>query len=164
MTRKITVLSMMLLLLALMAVPAVANNGKGQGTPDRVNKGNSLVSKAEPVEGVEVTARSADSEMANFDEEFTYYRVDFDEVVYSTWVYREPARLGGKNTVAELPDAGAASAFWYGVSAPDADGIQHPVGHDGKVIQYFETEDGWRSLSAEFSEGELVHVNGVAAE
>lgn len=141
--------------------PVGAQNGNGQGaSPDR---SNSLRSVAEPVEVNSIEKNTSDKTDENFDEEFTFYKVTFEETAYDKWVYREAARLGGDNFVADDPDT--SSAFWYGVSAPDGNGVQHEINHKGQVTQYFVTDDGVKSLTAQFNgQGELLHVNGVSPQ
>lgn len=135
--------------------------GKGKGPSDRAERGNSLVAISEPAEIESVTAQTSNPDAVNFEDEFTFYRVDFEPVEYDRWVYREPSRLGSDNHVAGSPDA-TASAFWFGVTGPDADGIQHEIVHDGTVWSYYVDDEGSvKHLQAEFSDGELLHVNGV---
>lgn len=131
---------------------ALANNGKG----------NSARSVAEPVEITSVEAEVSDPDAANFDDEFTYYTVRFEEIEYDTWTYREPVRLGGNGDFVD-ETGGTADAFWFGVTAPDEDGIQTEIEHKGQVSMYYETEDGdVYSIIAQFNgKGELLHVNGV---
>lgn len=121
---------------------------------------NVLTLLAEPVELEEgdVEVKTADSNEANFKNDFTYYVVHHDQE-YESAIYREPARLGGENV--ELSGSTVGS-FWLGVSAPDENGIQSEINHQGMVTLYMETEDGWKSLEAQFDgEGELQSVNGV---
>lgn len=122
---------------------------------------NVLTLLAEPVELDEgdVEVKTADSSEANFENDFTYYVVHHDQE-YESAIYREPARLGGENV--ELSGSTVGS-FWLGVSAPDENGIQSEINHQGMVTLYMETEDGWKSLEAQFDgEGELQSVNGVS--
>lgn len=143
--------------------PVGAQNGNGQGaSPDR---GNSLRSVAEPVdlEEGDVEVEQSDPSASNFEEEFTFYKVAFEEITYDKWVYREAARLGGDNFVADSPST--SDAFWYGVSSPDGNDIQHEISHKGQVTQYFVTDDEVKSLTAQFNgQGELLHVNGVSPQ
>jgi hypothetical protein len=141
-----------------------ANPGRGQGQgsqPDKAHRGNSLSSEATPIDDVEIEVEQSNPEANNFDEEFTYYVLRYEEIAYDRYVYREPARLGGQNTVTDYTGEQTSSAFWFGVSGPGEDGIQDQIVHDGKVTQYYQTEDGWKSLVAEFNGGELLSVNGV---
>ncbi|MDG5821807.1 hypothetical protein [Natronococcus sp. A-GB7] len=111
---------------------------------------------------MEIEVEESNPEASNFEEEFTYYVVRYDEIVYGRYVYREPARLGGQYNVTDYPDEQTSSAFWFDVSGPRLeDGIQSRIVHNGKVTQYYRTEDGWKSLVAEFEDGELLSVNGV---
>ncbi len=139
--------------------PHSNGNGKGQG------QGNSLRSEATPAVVTSVEAEVSDPDAGNFEEEFTYYVLRFEGLPYDTWTYREPVRLGGENFVVEGEDE-SINAFWFGVSAPDGDGIQHQVHHKGQVSMYYETAGGdVVSLIAQFNgKGELLHVNGVAPE
>ncbi len=123
-------------------------------------RSNVLSMAADPVELEEgdVEAKTASESEANFDSDFTYYTVNhgFD---YETAIYREPARLGGENVELAGHTGGT---FWLGVSAPDENGAQSEINHQGKTTVYLETEDGWKSLEAQFDgQGELQHVNGV---
>lgn len=124
-------------------------------------KGNSARSEATPAEITSVVAETSDPGAANFEEEFTYYVIRFEEIDHVQWTYREPARLGGKNHEAEW--ASTSTAFWFGVTAPDGDGIQHEIAHKGQVNMYYETPDGdIYSITAQFNgKGDLLHVNGV---
>lgn len=141
------------LALTLFAGAAFANNGKG----------NSARSVAEPAVITEVSAEVADPSAGNFEEEFTYYVVRFEEINHTDWTYREPARLGGNGDFI-TPWVGASSAFWFGVTSPDDNGIQHEIDHKGQVSMYYTTADGEIvSIIAQFNgKGELQHVNGVA--
>lgn len=141
------------LALTLFAGAAFANNGKG----------NSARSVAEPAVITEVSAEVADPSASNFEEEFTYYVVRFEDIDHAEWTYREPVRLGGNGDVSMEWNA-TSSAFWFGVTAPDGDGIQHEIKHKGQVSMYYETADGdVYSIIAQFNgKGELKHVNGVA--
>lgn len=144
------------------AVPVDANNGNGQGGSS--DRGNSYASEADPLEVTEVTEQTSDPGQSNFEEEFTFYRVTYEEVTYDEWVYREPARLGGSNFTLSGLDNATSDRFWYSISAADSDGVQHEIAHQGRVTQYFvnEDEDEVRSLTAQFNgQGELQHVNGV---
>jgi hypothetical protein len=137
-----------------------------------LHRGNWLASQAEPLEVTEVLAQTSDPTRANFEEEFTFWRVTFEPAVdYVAWIYREPARgdfnpaqPGRSNFVFDCPEiCSSGNRFWYGVTAPGADGIQHEIVHRGAVHQYFITSEGdVRSLVAQFNgKGELLHVNGV---
>lgn len=159
-TRTLTTALALALALGMMAGPSLADQSDGQGEPDRADSGNSLSSESEPLRVIEVLEQTSDPSQGNFEEEFTFYKVTYQEVSYDTWVYREPARLGGDNFVLEGLDA-TSNSFWYGVSAPDENGIQHEIVHQGQAIQYFDTSDGWESLTAQFDNGELLDVNGV---
>lgn len=156
--RKSLLLLVALLALSLIAGPAVAKNGNGNG-PDR---DNSKRSEATPIDldpgDIEVV--TTDVGAANFDETFDYYVVRHG-VEYDEAVYREPARTGPDNFRLGESDAGA---FWFSVSAPDADGVQHRIDHRGQVAFFMKDADTgeWMSLKAQFNgKGELVHVNGV---
>lgn len=119
----------------------------------------SLLSDPVTLEEGDVQAKTANESEANFDSDFTYYVVNH-EVDYDKAVYRETARLGGNNV--ELSGSTTGS-FWFGVSAPNEEGMQSQINHQGKILMYLETEDGWKSLEAQFNgEGELQHVNGVS--
>lgn len=134
---------------------------ESEAAPER---GNWLTSVATPLEVTEVLAQTSDPAAANFEEEFTFYRVTFAEpVTFDTWVYREPARgFGETNFVLELDGTLTWDRFWFGVSAPDQDGIQHEIVHQGQVNQYFILGDQVWSLKAQFDgQGNLLHVNGV---
>ena len=128
------------------------------------HRGNWIRGQAEDVEVTSVVKETSDPDASNFEEEFDYYVVHFEEQTYDTYVYREPARLGGGNFVSEYDNYVTSSAFWYGVTGQDSEGIQHEIVHDGQVIQYFETKDGWTELTAKFDDGELIDVNGVEPE
>lgn len=53
------------------------------------------------------------------------------------------------------------TAAWLGILNADGD----PVDHKGQLNWYYETEDGWVSLTFQFDdEGNLLHVNGVTPE
>lgn len=118
---------------------------------------------AEPLEGITVEAETSDPEADNFAEEFTYYVVRFPEgFEYDESEYREPARTGP-----DVYDLGGSDsgAFWFGVSGPDEDGIQHEIDHRGQVALFLrdaETGD-WYEVRAQFDgHGDLVHVNGAS--
>lgn len=151
------------LALTLFAGAALANNGNGNGNGHANGQGNSARSVAEPATIASVEAQASNPEAGNFEEEFTYYVVRFDDIDHIEWTYREPVRLGGNGDVSMNWDA-TSNAFWFGVSAPDNDGIQHEVKHKGQVSMYYETADGdVYSVIAQFNgKGELKHVNGVA--
>lgn len=126
---------------------------------------NSRRRQAEPVElePGDVVAIRSDQSQDNFDKEFTYWRVDHG-VEFTESEYREPARTGPD--VFHL-DASDVESFWFGVSAPDGDGIQHEVNHKGQVAFYMKERgsDDWKSLKAQFDgRGDLLHVNGVEPE
>ena len=156
MKKIITVMALVIALALSTLAPALANNGNGQG--------NSARSIATPAEITSVTAETSDPEATNFEEEFTYYVVRFEEIEHVQWTYREPARLGGQNH--DVGWEGTSDAFWFGVSAPDDDGIQHEILHRGQVSMYYETAGGdVYSIVAQFNgKGELLHVNGVSPE
>jgi hypothetical protein len=149
------------LALTMVAGAALANNGNGNGNGN--GQGNSARSVAEPVEVTSVEAEVSNPEAGNFEDEFTYYVVRFEEVDHVSWTYREPVRLGGDGDVVQDWEA-TSDAFWFGVTAPDENGIQSEVEHKGQVSMYFESEDGnVYSIIAQFNgKGELKHVNGVA--
>lgn len=131
-------------------------------TPALAKNDNSRRHEAEPVEleSGDVVELVSDPGAGNFDEEFTYWRVDHG-VAYDESEYREPARTGPD--VFEL-DGSDVGSFWFGVSAPDEDGIQHEFDHKGQVALYMkESETGeWKSLKAQFDgKGDLLHVNGI---
>lgn len=142
----------------------VPSNGSGDEVGfgmDLLLRSNILAMMSDPVELEEgdVEAQAASESDTNFTSDFTYYVVHHDQD-YDKAIYREPARLGGGNV--ELSGSTTGS-FWFGVSAPDDDGIQSEINHQGKVLLYLETEDGWKSLEAQFDgQGELQHVNGVS--
>ncbi|WP_312910659.1 hypothetical protein [Natronosalvus caseinilyticus] len=125
----------------------------GQGRDNRRRR------DAELLEGVMVETKTSDPEAANFEEEFTYYVVRFPGE-YTFEEYREPARTG--------PDvyglSGSGNAFWFGVSAPDEDGIQHEIQHRGQAVLYLTDDEGnWYEVRARFDgQGNLVNVNGVS--
>lgn len=123
------------------------NNLRGKATQIDINRDDIHVKKSDP-------------DQDNFDEKFTYYRVDHDQGPFSQLVYREPARLGPEN---HCLGSGSYDSFWFGVSAPGDDGIQHEITHEGKVSLYFQETDGdWKSLIAQFDgKGNLLRVNGV---
>jgi hypothetical protein len=163
MRKSLTAALALVLAFGLMAAPAFANNGNGKGNaPDRVNTNETLGfhERAEAVEVSEVRAEVADPTRANFNEQFIYYRVTYEEITYESHLYREVNRLNGNFEFG----AGTSSRFWYGVTGPDTDGIQHQVVHDGLVVQYFRTDEGWKHLTATFEEGRLVDVNDVKPE
>lgn len=143
--------------------PALADDHDSPDTPPGATNahGNWIRGQADDVTVTEVLERTADPEASNFEEEFTFWRVTFEEQTYDTWVYREPSRLGGGNFVLDNLSGATSDRFWYGVTAPDGDGIQHEIVHDGQAIQYFETPNGWTELTAKFDDGELEDVNGV---
>lgn len=79
-------------------------------------------------------------------------------VEYDRAVYREPARLGSDNFCFPGSDTGS---FWFGIAGPDLT----PIHHKGQASLYFETDPGeWQSLTAQFEDGDLIHVNGVEPE
>jgi hypothetical protein len=164
MRKALKVAFALVLAFGLMAGPAFANNGNGKGNaPDRANTNETLGfhERAEAVEVSEVRAEVADPTRANFDEQFIYYRVSYEEVTYENHLYREVNRLDGNFEFG----AGTSSRFWFGVTGPDADGIQHQTVHPtGKAVQYFRTDEGWKHLTATFEDGRLVDVNGVEPE
>lgn len=147
---------------------SVAAPGNGNG--DEVGFGmqlllssNILSMLSEPAELDEgdVKAQAASESEANFESDFTYYEVSHG-LDYEEAIYREPARLGGDNV--ELSGSSTGS-FWFGVSGPDEDGVQSEINHQGKTLLYLKTDEGWKSLEAQFNgEGELQHVNGVSPE
>lgn len=141
--------------------PVGAQNGNGQGASS--DRGNSLRSIAEPVdlEEGDVEVEQSDPSASNFDEEFTYYVVrNIGE--YDSALYREPARLGGDNF--ELSGSSVGS-FWFGVTGPGEDGLQHKIDHQGQISLYLEEDGTWRSLTLQFNgQGELLHVNGVSPQ
>lgn len=147
--------------------PAVV---RGQGPPEHPpgatnDRGNWIRGRAEELNVTEVLEQTANPSAPNFEEAFTFYRVTYGDVTFDTWVYREPARLGGGNFVLENLGGLTQNRSWLGVSAPDGDGIQHEIVHQGQVSQYFETDDGWMSLIAQFDgHGDLQEVNGVSPE
>lgn len=146
--------------LALSGTAAARRKGARNG------RGNSKRSAAMPVEVTSVTAETADPEADNFEEEFTFYTVRFEDVSDVTeYTYREPARLGGNGDVT-VGATGSFDSFWFGVSGPGADGVQNEIVHKGQVSIYYETDDGdVRSLVAQFDgNGELRSVNGVTPE
>lgn len=141
---------------------AMSLSASAKASPE---KGNSMRSEAQPVTVTSVEAEVSDPSASNFEEEFTYYVVRFEDVEFDKWMYREPARLGGgENHVAEFSTTW--DAFWFGVTAPDSEGIQHKINHKGQATQYFmDTEGNVYSLTAQFNgKGELLHVNGVPLE
>ncbi len=131
--------------------------------PDKAERGNSLRSEATLIdlEEGDVEIQVSDESAANFDEEFTYYVVrGLPE--YDRAIYREPARLGGQNVELGGWDGGS---FWFGVTAPDENGIQHPIEHKGQVSLYLEVDGEWQWLKVQFNgKGELLSVNGVEPE
>lgn len=130
---------------------------------DLLLRSNILAMTSEPVELEEgdVEVQTASEGDANFESNFEYYKVDHG-VDYDKAIYREPARLGGDNV--EL-SGDASGSFLFGVSGPNDEGIQSEVNHQGKTMLYLNTDDGWKSLEAQFNgEGELQHVNGVSPE
>lgn len=160
--RRALVLAMStMMVLGMLAGPALANNGKGP--PDRdAPRGNSLISVSEPVElePGDVEVQTSDPGADNFEEAFDYYVVRHG-IDYDNAVYREPGRLGGDNF--ELA-ASSVGSYWFGVSGPDEDGVQSEIVHDGTVWVYFDTGDGWQHLKLEFADGELLSANGVSPE
>jgi hypothetical protein len=150
---RLTFAAFLALLLAMSTVGVVVAQGQGNG--------NSARSVAEPATITSVEAEVSNPAAANFEEEFTYYVVRFDPIDHVHWTYREPARLGGSNT--SVAWAGTSNAFWFGVTAPDSQGIQHNFDHKGQVSMYYETADGdVYSIIAQFNgKGELISVNGV---
>lgn len=163
-----------LTLSALGTTPVLANNHQGSppnfppGSNAPVDRGTHLVSRSEPLDVTSVTEQPSDPTRSNFDDEFTFWRVDFEEVTFhDRWVYREPVRLGGgENFVLDGLGGSTVDAFWYGVSVPDEDGVHHDIDHTGRVTSYYETApDRWRSLAAQFNgRHELLRVNGVEPE
>lgn len=151
--------------LGLLGTVPVAASGHQNTPPGATNdRGNWIRGQSELVTVNSVEEKTSDPSAPNFEEEFTYWKVTFETQTYDTWVYREPGRLGGGNFVLKDLDGATQSAFWYGVTAPDSDGIQHEIEHVGQAIQYFETDDGWMELTAKFSNGQLREVNGVEPE
>lgn len=73
---------------------------------------------------------------------------------FRRWTYTTLYTLGGFS----------GGSFWFGVTRPDSDGIQHEIEHKGQVALYMRdsTTGDWRSLKAQFDgQNELLHVNGV---
>lgn len=148
--------------------PAAAGN-HATNPPGRTNdRGNWIRGESDLVEVLSVEEKTSDPSQSNFEEEFTFWKVTYESQSWDTWVYREPARLGGGNFVFEPDSCWTTDAFWYGVSAPDSDGIQHEIFHRGQATQYFDTDDcgegGWTEITAQFENGDLLHVNGVEPE
>jgi hypothetical protein len=163
MRKSLTAALALVLAFGLMAAPAFGNNGNGKGNaPERANTTETLGfhERAEAVNVTEVRAEVADPTKVNFDDQFIYYRVTYEEVTYENHLYREVNRLDGNFEFG----AGTSSRFWYGVSGPDEDGIQHQVVHDGTVVQYFRTEEGWKHLTATFEDGRLLEINDKEPE
>ncbi|SNR31578.1 hypothetical protein SAMN06265360_1021 [Haloechinothrix alba] len=157
-----------ILALGVMAGPAVAS-GDGQGMsqgPDACDsQHNNLRGQADPVElePGDVVTRTSDPEQDNFEAEFDFYRVDHGLTDFDETVYREPVRLGPDNYC--LGASSGTGSFWFGVTAPDGDGIQHKIDHKGKIWLYFDAEGGWKSLELQFDgKGQLRHANGVAPQ
>lgn len=168
MKKTLLVMAMAIALVLGLMSAALANNGNGRGSaPDRTEQSNSLVSESEALTVSEVTPEVGDPNADNFDDQFIYYNVAFEESTFSNWVYREPSRIGSENHTAEFEDEISWDAFWYGVSSPPE--IQDEIVHDGTVWQYFETDGGWRHLKADFAVNDFGHgllsdVNGAAPE
>lgn len=154
----------------IVGVNPVAAGSHPSNPPGQTNdRGNWIRGKSELVNVLTVEEITSDPTASNFEEEFTYWKVSYEPQSWDTWVYREPARLGGGNFVWEVGACYTFSgSFWYGVSAPDNDGIQHEIVHDGQATQYFDTADcgggGWTEITAQFADGQLLHVNGVEPE
>lgn len=169
--RSVGFVAITLLALGLFVAPGLAQDGpgRGHGPPEGDEeicdeRHNNLRSKADPIELDEgdVVAKTSDPAQDNFDEEFVFWRVDHGKE-YDRAVYRESARLGPDNFCLTGSEVGA---FWFGVSAPDEDGVQHEIDHQGQATLYFEVDDGeWLSLTAQFDgQGNLRDVNGVEPE
>lgn len=132
--------------------PALAQ-GKGKGRDNRRRR------NAKKLDDITVEAEISNPDADNFEKEFTYYVVRF-QGDYNFEEYREPARTGPD--VLEL--SGSWNAFWFGVTGPDDDGIQHEIQHKGQAVLYL-TDDNknWYEIRAQFDgKGSLVHVNGVS--
>lgn len=169
MRRTVTIASAALLIFGFVAAPGLAQDHPGTpptGDPEDIcnEPHNNLRSKAEEIDLDEgdVVEKTSDPDAPNFEEEFTFWRVDHG-VAYDESVYREPARVGPKNFCL---GGFAGGSFWFGVSAPDADGIQHKIDHKGGVDLYLQPDAGdndtWMSLRVQFDgRGNLLHVNGV---
>lgn len=145
-------------------VPVTANETTDHPPGQTNDRGNWIRGQSELVDVVSVEEKTSDPSQDNFDEEFTFWKVTFAQQTFGTWVYREPDRLGGGNFVLDPEDDLDSDSFWYGVSAPDNKGVQHEIVHDGQAIQYFDTDEGWTELTAQFDDGELQHVNGETPE
>lgn len=136
-------------------------------TPALAHKDNHRRSEAELVDldPGDVVEKTSDPSQSNFDEQFTFWRVNHG-IDYDESEYREPARTGP-----EVFHGGGSSvgANWFGVSAPDEDGIQHPIDHKGEAAWYLGVDtdddgeaDEWYELRAQFNgKNELLNVNGV---
>lgn len=150
MTRKIIALvAALVMALGLMTGVVSANQ------PCISERGNALRSVATPVE-----LTVDDVSIVQFGD-FFYVAIDHnlgDD--YNRFVWREPARLGGKNIVdkAQL----GFNTLYLGVAGPDGG----EVVHKGQVSVYYDLGDGvWVSIIAQFNgEGEFLSVNGVTLD
>lgn len=136
MTRIVTVAATAVLVLGLIAGPALAKPGNNGN-----NGGNSLRAQSTPVE-VTVT------------EVGEYYRIQHDlEATAEQTVWNEPVKYANDNQVAT--GGGTFDALW--LYAPS-----HDLGHKGQVTVYYNIDGAWQHITAQFNgKGELVHVNGA---
>lgn len=110
----------------------------------------------------DVVEQTSDPDASNFEEEFPFWRVDHG-ITYDTAKYREPVRTGPG--VVEL--GGSSGSYWFGVSAPDSEGIQHRIVHTGQTSLYLKESDTdeWKELRLQFDgQGNLLNVNGVSPQ
>lgn len=136
MARLTTLLAVTLLVLGMLAGPALAKNGNNGN-----NGGNSLRAQSTAVD-VTVT------------EVGDWYRVQHDlNADAATTVWNEPVKYANENQQASGVDT--FDALWlYGPS--------HAQGHKGPVTVYYEDDGTWQHIAARFNgKGELVQVNGV---
>lgn len=142
-------------------------SGTVAGRPAAYGSGNSNRRRRDSeqldLEEGDLVAEVADPDADNFEEEFTYWVVDLG-IEYDASNYRAPARLGPENHETGGSDV---ERYWFGVSAPDENGIQHEIDHRGQEVLYIreaETAD-WYEIRAQFDgRGNLRNVNGIKPE
>lgn len=128
----LTAILALVFMVGLLAGPALADN-------------NSLRAQAELAD-VTVTTTELDGIP------YAAVRHDLD---YERYVWCEPVRLGGAAECFEGTDS--FHTLYLGITeAP-----HQPVHHTGQVSVYYETDDGWKAIIAQFNgKGELLRVNG----
>jgi hypothetical protein len=149
MKRSIVVALTALLALGMVAGPAVANPGQGQGN-------NSARAVAEQVE---LTADDLGASMCQNGEDVRFYTVQHnlgsEHGAADDITFREPARTGPENVSV---GGGAWDTLYLAVSGPECGDIQHR----GQVTVNYHYGDDIYQIVAQFNgKGELLRVNGV---